>query len=131
MRISVIALLLFFLAFPTVAQVDEAHPYFSLSSNRTFGTGEKPTIQLWAQGVNTLQFRVYHINDPVKFFEGLGDQHRFGGQTKPPARELTAIERFHQWKTRSRAAMRNLFRTQYTAESRAKCGIGSRSANRK
>ena len=119
MRISVIALLLFFLAFPTVAQVDEAHPYFSLSSNRTFGTGEKPTIQLWAQGVNTLQFRVYHINDPVKFFESLGDQHRFGGRTKPPARELTAIEKFHQWKTRSRASIRNLFRTQYTAESRA------------
>ena len=119
MRTPVIALVLFFLAFPTVAQMDEGHPYFSLSSNRTFGTGEKPTIQLWAQGVDMLQFRVYRVNDPVKFFEGLGDQHRFGGQTKPPARELTAIEKFHQWKSRSRAAMRNLFRAQYTAESRA------------
>ena len=99
--------------------MDEGHPYFSLSSNRTFGTGERPTIQLWAQGVDMLQFRVYRVNDPVKFFEGLGDQHRFGGQTKPPARDLTTIEKFHQWKARSRAAMRNLFRAQYTAESRA------------
>src|SRR5215467_6627095 len=119
MRTPVIALVLFFLAFPTVAQMDEGHPYFSLSSNRTFGSGEKPTIQLWAQGVDMLQFRVYRVNDPVKFFENLGDQHRFGGQTRRPVRELTAIEKFHQWKSRSRAAMRNLFRAQYTAESRA------------
>jgi uncharacterized protein YfaS (alpha-2-macroglobulin family) len=119
MRRPAIALLLFLLAFPTVAQVDEGQPYFSLSSNRTFGTGEKPSIQLWAQGVDMLQFRVYRVNDPVKFFENLGDQHRFGGHTQRPSRELTAIERFHQWKTRSRAAMRNLFRAQYTAESRS------------
>src|SRR5690242_17377648 len=116
MRTSVIALLLFFLAFPTIAQTDEAQPYFSLSSTRTFGSGEKATIQLWAQHVEMLKFRVYRINDPVKFFENLGDQHRFGGQTKRSARELTTIEKFHRWKSRSRAAMRNLFRSQYSAE---------------
>src|SRR6266513_2775576 len=119
MRTPAVALLLFFLAFPTVAQMDEGHPYFSLSSNRTFGSGEKPTIQLWAQGVDMLQFRVYRVNDPVKFFENLGDQHRFGGRTPPPSRALTPIEKFHQWKARSRAAMRNFFRAQYSAESRA------------
>src|SRR5437588_148228 len=119
MRIPAVVSILFFLAFPTVAQMDEGQPYFSLGSNRTFGTGEKPIIQLWAQGVDMLQFRVYRVNDPVKFFENLGDQHRFGGRTQRPSRELTAIERFHQWKARSRAAMRNLFRAQYTADSRA------------
>src|ERR1041385_3733879 len=92
---------------------------FSLSSNRTFGTGEKPTIPLWAQGVDMLQFRVYRVNDPVKFFENLGDQHRFGGRTQRPVRALPPIDRFHSWKSRSRAAMRNLFRAQYSAESRA------------
>src|SRR5215831_901604 len=119
MRTPVIVLLLFFLAFPTVAQMDEGQPFFSLSSNRTFGTGENPTIQLWAQGVDMLQFRVYRVNDPVKFFENLGDQHRFGGRVPRPERELTAIEKFHEWKARSRRAMRNLFRAQYSAESRA------------
>src|SRR5690242_385654 len=115
---ALIASLLVLLAFPTAAQMDEGQPYFSLSSNRTYGPGEKPVIQLWAQGVDSLQFRVYRVNDPVKFFEGLGDQHRFGGRTKAPARALTMIERFHRWKVQSRAAMRNVFRRQYTAESR-------------
>jgi uncharacterized protein YfaS (alpha-2-macroglobulin family) len=111
--------LLLALSLPTVAQQDEGQPYFSLSSNRTFGVGEKPTLQLWAQGVDSLQFRVYRVNDPVKFFESLGDEHRFGGRAQRPVRELTMIEKIHRWKRNSRTAMRNLFRSQYSADSRA------------
>src|SRR5262249_41313002 len=94
--------LLLALAFPTAAQMDEGQPYFSLASNRTFGPNEKPVIQLWAQGVVSLQFRVYRVNDPVKFFESLGDEHRFGGRAQRPSRALTLIERFHRWKAESR-----------------------------
>src|ERR1700732_660569 len=94
---AVIVSLLLALAFPTAAQMEEGQPYFSLSSNRTFGVNEKPVIQMWAQGVDLLQFRVYRVNDPVKFFEALGDEHRFGGRAQRPARALTPIERFHRW----------------------------------
>ncbi len=116
---AVLASLLLVLVFPTAAQMDEGQAYFSLASNKTFGPNEKPVIQLWAQGVSSLQFRVYRVNDPVKFFENLADAHRFGGRAQRPVRKLTLIEQFHRWKLDSRTAVRNLFRRQYTATSRA------------
>src|SRR5438093_1845525 len=93
------------LAFPTAAQIDESLPYFSIATNRTFGPGEKPIIQLWAQGVDHLQFRVYRVHDPVAFFERLDDDHRFGGRAPRRPRELTLIERFHRCKANSRPAI--------------------------
>lgn len=107
------------LAFPTVAQRDEAEPYFSLHSERTFAPGETPQLKLWGQGIDQLQFRVYRVNDPVKFFEQLEDPRQFGGRNPRAPGELTRIERFHQWKLRARSSIRNLFRAQYTADSRA------------
>ena len=107
------------LGFPSIAQQEEGRPYFSLSSNRTFGPGERPVIQLWAQGVDTLQFRVYRVKDPVAFFGQLEDEHQFGGQAPRTPRALTPIERFHRWKVNARIWMRSVFRRQFRQESRA------------
>jgi uncharacterized protein YfaS (alpha-2-macroglobulin family) len=116
---AAVASLVLALAFPTAAQIDESLPYFSIATNRTFGPGEKPIIQLWAQGVDHLQFRVYRVHDPVAFFERLDDEHRFGGRAPRRPRELTLIERFHRWKANSRTGMRNLVRRQFTSDTRA------------
>lgn len=107
------------LGWPSVAQQEEGRPYFSVSSNRTFSPGERPVVQLWAQGVETLQFRVYRVKDPVAFFEQLEDDHEFGGQAPLKPRALTPIERFHRWKVNARIWMRNVFRRQFSQESRA------------
>lgn len=43
--------------------------YFSLSTNKTFLPGEKINLHLYANGVDALEFRVYKVNDAVRFFE--------------------------------------------------------------
>src|SRR5882762_6807712 len=83
---------------PTSAQ-DGNQPYFSLSSAKTFGPGEKPTIQMWSQNIDSLEFRVYRVKDPVLFFQRLEDVHRFGAGAEPrKTTQLTPIERFHALK---------------------------------
>ena len=43
-------------------------PFFSLSTTRTFGTNENPRLWLDHRGLESLDFRVYRINDPERFF---------------------------------------------------------------
>jgi alpha-2-macroglobulin len=92
--------------------------YFSLNSNRTYAPGQKVSIDVWSQNVDVLEFRVYRVNDPVKFFVQLGDMHQFGGRAPRPPRKLTWLERFHNWKHRIFAWIRDFFRAQFTAENR-------------
>src|ERR1035441_3167072 len=70
--------LLLMLAAPGLSQ-SEDEPYFSLSSMRTFGAGAKPSVALTAWNVDTLEFRVYRVDDPVQFFQQLESAHQFGG----------------------------------------------------
>jgi uncharacterized protein YfaS (alpha-2-macroglobulin family) len=103
---------------PTAAQ-DETKPYFSLSSGKTYGPGDKPAIQMWSQNIDSLEFRVYRVKDPILFFQKLEDVHRLGtGNAPRKAGQTTLIERFHQLKTRARDTVRNTFRAQYTPDSR-------------
>ncbi|MBI1786815.1 MAG: alpha-2-macroglobulin [Acidobacteria bacterium] len=104
---------------PTSAQ-DDRKPYFSLSSNRTYLPGEKPSVQMWSQNVDSLEFRVYRVKDPVEFFRKLEDVHRFGsGETPPPNPKLTWIERFHGFKAKTRGRVQSLLRAQYGDDTRA------------
>src|SRR5258708_40039305 len=92
---------------PTTAQ-EVNQPYFSLSSSKTFGPGEKATIQMWSQNIDSLEFRVYRVKDPILFFQKLEDVHRFGTGAEPrKAKQLTPIERFHALKARARDTVRN------------------------
>src|SRR5215469_5811628 len=103
---------------PTCAQ-DDTKPYFSLSSGKTYGPGDKPAIQMWSQNIDSLEFRVYRVKDPILFFQKLEDVHRLGAGNAPrKAGQITLIERFHQVKSRARDAVRNTFRAQYTPDSR-------------
>jgi uncharacterized protein YfaS (alpha-2-macroglobulin family) len=104
---------------PTAAQQDATQPYFSLSSSKTFAPGEKATIQMWSQNVDSLEFRVYRVKDPILFFQKLEDVHRFGASAGPrKARQLTPIEKFHELKARARDKVRNSLRAQYSPDAR-------------
>jgi uncharacterized protein YfaS (alpha-2-macroglobulin family) len=96
------------------AQTDEEQPYFSLTSAQTYASGEKAFIQVAAVDVANLDFRVYKINDPVKFFRQIPDPHQFGGEAPRPPRKLTLIEQFHQWKGSLHTRMRFVVRDQFT-----------------
>ncbi len=115
-----IACLAVALLFPAAAAA--ASPYFSLSSDRTFLPGEKATVHLYTRDVPALEFRLYRVNDPVQFFEQLRDVHGFGTQHFEPKEQIeekTWLERFHDWKHEIWVEIRDFFREQFSAHSRA------------
>ncbi len=73
-------------------------------------------IQVAAVDVADLDFRVYKINDPVKFFREIPDPHQFGGEAPRPAHDLTLIEQFHQLKSNWHTQMRFVVRDQFTTD---------------
>ncbi|MDZ4797241.1 MAG: MG2 domain-containing protein [Bryobacteraceae bacterium] len=103
---------------PAIAQRDEAGTFFTLSTDRTYGSGEKPKVRLSGTGFRKLQFRVYKVRDPLRFFRELEDPNQFGGQSHRPPQALTVLEKWHGWKHQSRTALRNIVRRQYTQPNR-------------
>ncbi len=116
-RHTVWALALILASAPGIGQTEE-EPYFALSSAKTFGPGEEVSVQLNAWNVDSLDFRVYRVNDPVRFFELLDDPHMFGGAAPRPLRERTLLERFHDFKRDLRDTMEDLLRMQFSLDSR-------------
>ncbi|MGD0841231.1 MAG: MG2 domain-containing protein [Candidatus Acidiferrales bacterium] len=94
--------------------------YFSISTSKTFLPGEQIGIRLYASGVDALEFRIYKIKDPVAFFERLDDPHQFGHVSE--AEQITTptlLERFYDWKQQLWYEIRDFFRFQFSARSRA------------
>ncbi len=90
---------------------------FNLSTAKTFAPGEKPTIHLYSQNVDELEFRVYRVDDPAKFLSGLKDLHSFGEQDWGPKErvdERTWLEKFHDWKHHIWFLIRQFFRGQFS-----------------
>jgi len=114
------ALLLIVVAvLPAFAQDAEPPSWFSLTSQRTFLPGEKPEIAVNAHNVKELEFRVYRVKDPVKFFSQMQELHNFGGQAPPlPKQAHTWLEKFHAWKHRIWAWIRDFVRAQFSPDSR-------------
>ena len=67
-----------------------------------------------ASNVGALEFRVYRVNDPVKFFQQLDDPHQFGGGARPPSQKLTLLDLLHFWKRGLRTGIRLALRHQFT-----------------
>ena len=117
---NLFALLLIAMVFPAFSSA--ASPYFSLSTDRTFLPGEKATVHLYTRDVPALEFRLYRVNDPVLFFENLRDVHGFGTGHYGPKEQIeekTRIERYHDWKHGMWVSIRDFFRGQFSAHSRA------------
>ena len=53
-------------------------PFFSLSTHRTYGTSDNARLWVDYQGVDHLDFRVYQVKDPRKFFTELKNPHQMG-----------------------------------------------------
>ena len=106
---------------PHSAAAKDAPRSFSLSTSRTFAPGESVKIQLFARNVPELEFRVYKVRDPQKFFAGLKDLHSFGVQNYSPAEQIdqrTWIERLHDFKAHLWWLVRHFFRGQFTDDAR-------------
>lgn len=107
-------------AFAAPAQEDEGRQYFSLSSNRVVAPGETAKVQLSTSGaVRELEFRLYRVKDQVAFWRGLDEEQHFGGTPRPPSRPRTWLEKYVDWRARTRARLRDTVRAQYSPEHRA------------
>src|SRR6266480_2654081 len=53
-------------------------PFFSLSTHRTYGTTDNARLWVDYQGVDHLDFRVYQVKYPHKFFTQLKNPHQMG-----------------------------------------------------
>jgi uncharacterized protein YfaS (alpha-2-macroglobulin family) len=109
------------LACATAAAAKDAPRSFSLSTTRTFAPGESVKIQLYAHNVPALEFRVYKVRDPQKFFAGLKDLHSFGVESSSPEEKIderTLLERLHDFKADLWWRVRHFFRGQFTDEAR-------------
>jgi uncharacterized protein YfaS (alpha-2-macroglobulin family) len=95
---------------------------FNLSTSKTFAPGEQPTIHLYTHNVDALEFRVYRVNDPVKFMENLRELHSFGPEAgllkHEQIDERTWLEKFHDWKHDLWESIRTFFRNQFSYDAR-------------
>ncbi|HWS95326.1 MAG TPA: alpha-2-macroglobulin, partial [Candidatus Methylomirabilis sp.] len=104
---------------PLQAQQEDAPAYFSVTSERTYQPGEKIEIGVYSNNVVALGFRVYRVNDAAKFFSQLQDMHSFGGQApRMPKQQKGWLERFHAWKHRIWAWIRDFIRAQFSPDAR-------------
>ena len=101
---------------PETPAVVSTKPYFSLTTNRTYSPNE--SARLWAsyQNVEYLDFRVYKVKDPVKFFKQLDDPHQMGEKEKEAAAQgygarVSVLERARALKVSIFSAVRDYVRS--------------------
>jgi hypothetical protein len=90
-------------------------PVFSLSSSRTYASTDKARVWLNYKGLEQIDFRVYRINDPAKFFRQLDDPHQMGDREKAQAalyRTPTALETLRAVKDHLYNSLRDYIRAQ-------------------
>lgn len=90
-------------------------PVFSLSSSRTYGSTDKAHVWLNYRGLEQIDFRVYRINDPAKFFRQLDDPHQMGDREKAQAalyRTPTVLETLRAVKDELYNSLRDYVRAQ-------------------
>ena len=107
----------------TTTTTTGAKPFFSLGTNRTFGTAENPRMWINYRGVDKLDFRVYRVNDPQRFFSQLSNPHQMGEDeqvelTEKLQRKPSFLERVRAIKSWAFAGLRNYWRGQLQANTR-------------
>jgi uncharacterized protein YfaS (alpha-2-macroglobulin family) len=101
------------LAAPITCQ-SEVTPYFALSTNRTFGSADEPTVNLTGINVQSVLLRVYRINNPVQFYTQLEDTHSFGLNNPRLNGKQSLLEKLRDWKRELRRNIRLNLRAQFT-----------------
>ncbi len=92
-------------------------PYFSLSTNRTYGTVDRARVWINYAGIDQMDFRVYRVDDPVKFFKRLEDPHQMGEGEKTQIistlkQEPSTLEKVRSFKVSVFKSIRDYFRNQ-------------------
>ena len=101
------------LAAPLTCQ-SEYNPYFALSTARTFSSSDEPSVNLTGINVQSVQMRVYRINNPLQFYSQLEDTHSFGTTNPRRSRKKSLLETLHDWKRNLRRNIRLDLRSQFT-----------------
>ncbi len=113
-------------------------PSFSLATNRTYGTHEKTRVYINYQGINSLDFRIYKIKDPFKFFKQLTNPHQMGEDdreyvsavTETENRKPSFLEKLRDFKSTIYFAFKGYFRSQLRREARTTFNDKYRSGER-
>ncbi|HEY0544945.1 MAG TPA: MG2 domain-containing protein [Pyrinomonadaceae bacterium] len=94
---------------------ENEQPVFSLTSSRTYASTDRARVWLNYKGIDQIDFRVYRIKDPAKFFKQLDDPHQMGDKDKAEAmlyREPTALETLRAVKDHLYNSLRDYVRAQ-------------------
>ncbi|QQS46872.1 MAG: hypothetical protein IPM66_23825 [Acidobacteriota bacterium] len=113
-------------------------PGFSLSTNRTYSPGEKTRIYINYHNVKTLDFRVYRVKDPARFFKQLNNPHMMGEEDQGAVSEVasrrdrgpSALERLRSFKRSIYYSVKSYMRNQLRRESRVAFNDRFRSGER-
>jgi uncharacterized protein YfaS (alpha-2-macroglobulin family) len=105
---------------PTVLTTN---PYFSLTTNRSYSPNESARLWTSYQNIDYLDFRVYRIKDPGKFFKQLENPHEMGEKEKQEISQgygasPSLLERTHRFKTSLFGAVKDYVRTHLLQEHR-------------
>jgi len=92
-------------------------PYFSLSTNRTYGTADRARVWINYVGIDQMDFRLYRVVDPVEFFKGLENPHQMGEGEKTQIisglkKEPSALEKVRTFKVSIFKSIKDYFRNQ-------------------
>lgn len=109
--------------FVTSRTPGSAKPFFSLSTNRTYGSGERARLWIDYQGVDKLDFRVYRVKDPLKFFTQLDNPHQMGEREEEEfagsvSRSPSVLEQLRAIKRWAATGVKSFMRTQLQHASR-------------
>ncbi|MBA3242564.1 MAG: hypothetical protein H0T60_15165, partial [Acidobacteria bacterium] len=82
---------------------EHARPFFSVQTNRTYATTDRARLWVNYRGVESLDFRVYRVKDPQKFFRQLENAHQVGEDEqsevgKSISRQPTFLEKLRAFK---------------------------------
>lgn len=100
-------------------------PFFSLTTNRTFAPNERAKLSASYRAVDHLDFRVYQVRDPLKFFKQLDNPHRMGEDEKQQLEKsyrsrLRLLERAHSLKSTIFSSVKEYVRQQLQRDHREK-----------
>jgi uncharacterized protein YfaS (alpha-2-macroglobulin family) len=108
----------------TVTPPDEhAKPFFSVHTNRTYATTDRARLWVNYRGVESLDFRVYRVKDPLKFFRQLESPHQVGEDEeaevgKAISRQPTFLEKLRAFKSWVYGGLKTYVRQQLKNQSR-------------
>jgi hypothetical protein len=99
-------------------------PFFSLTTNRTFAPGERARVWASYNAIDYLDFRVYQVRDPVKFFKQLENPHQMGenekAQVASDRNRPSLLERTHSLKSYIYSSIKDYVRAQLQHDHREK-----------